>query len=130
MKGNLSRLQVMAAVIAALAFADGARAEGLDAEVGASVVNDSAETATEPLLAGRALDEEALAGWRGGADAHYNDMRETGTVREVSVSDAVTGHNLITEGALAGASGMPMIVQNSGNGVLIQNAVIVNIELN
>lgn len=49
---------------------------------------------------------------------------------EISVSDAATGHNLITGGALAGASGVPMFIQNSGNGVLIQNAVILNVEVN
>ena len=48
---------------------------------------------------------------------------------EVSVSDAITGYNLITEGAFANANVLGTVVQNSGNGVLIQNAVILNLEV-
>lgn len=82
-------------------------------------------------LFGRAtLDENDLAGQRGGADSHLSEIRAIGSVSEVSASDLVTGHNIVTDRALAGASGMPMFIQNSGNGVLIQNAVIVNVEIN
>lgn len=82
------------------------------------------------LLGAPVLDEEALSGLRGGADTHSSEIRAIGAVSEISVSDAATGHNLITGGALAGASGVPMFIQNSGNGVLIQNAVILNVEVN
>ncbi|BAL22570.1 hypothetical protein [Azoarcus sp. KH32C] len=87
------------------------------------------EQPADTVLGTPALDAAALSGQRGGADAHTSELRAIGSVSEVSVSDAVTGHNLITGGALAGASGIPMFIQNSGNGVLIQNAVILNVEL-
>ena len=76
------------------------------------------------------IDEIALSGERGGAsDTHLSEIRAIGTVREVSASDLVTGHNIVSDGALAGASGIPMFIQNTGNGVLIQNAVIVNVQV-
>lgn len=90
----------------------------------------TSQVGTQTLLGMRALDDGVLAGQRGGADAHLSDLRAVGSVKEVAVSDAVTGHNIISGGALAGASGMPMFIQNSGNGVLIQNAVILNVDMN
>ena len=89
----------------------------------------AAPSAAEALFANPLPDDE-LSGNRGGADLHISEIRAVGTVSDVAASDLVTGHNIITEGALAGASGLPMVVQNSGNGVLIQNAVIVNLEMN
>ncbi|WP_332669993.1 hypothetical protein [Aromatoleum sp.] len=85
---------------------------------------------TEVLFAGPVLDDAELAENRGGADMHLSDIRAVGTVNDVSVWNTATGHNTITEGALAGASGLPMVIQNSGNGVLIQNATIVNLDMN
>ena len=40
-----------------------------------------------------------------------------------------TGSNVIADGAFSGASGLPMVIQNSGNNVLIQSATIVNVQL-
>ena len=85
---------------------------------------------TEVLFASDVLDEAELAENRGGAETHLSEIRAVGTVNDVSVWNAATGHNTITEGALAGASGFPMVIQNSGNGVLIQNATIVNLDMN
>ena len=39
----------------------------------------------------------------------------------------VTGHNTITEGAFVGASGLPTVIQNSGNNVIIQNGTVLNL---
>lgn len=78
-----------------------------------------------------AVDSEQLGDARGGTDVH-NDLSRitaTGSVSDVSVSDSLSGSNLITEGAFSGTSGIPMVIQNSGNGVLIQNAVIVNVDV-
>lgn len=70
---------------------------------------------------------DVLADQRGGADTQLSKVLATGTVSEVTASDLLTGNNIVTNGALAGTSGIPMLIQNSGNGVLIQNAVIVNV---
>jgi hypothetical protein len=80
-------------------------------------------------LGGAVLDEAALAALRGGTELQLSEIHALGTVSDVTASDLVTGHNIVTEGSLSGASGIPMLIQNSGNGVLIQNAVIVNVDV-
>lgn len=86
-------------------------------------------TAVELLFAHTVADDSELSEKRGGADVHLSDMRVVGSVSDTYASDLLTGHNIITENALANANGMPMVIQNSGNGVLIQNAVIVNLDM-
>lgn len=80
-------------------------------------------------LGGKTIPLSILDEQRGGADAHLSDIRAVGSVSDVKAFDLVTGNNVVTEGSLAGAAGMPMVIQNSGNGVLIQNAVILNVEV-
>lgn len=75
------------------------------------------------------LDESVLDNQRGGSDLHLSEIRAVGNVSDVETHNVITGHNIVSDGALAGASGMPMFIQNSGNGVLIQNAVILNVEV-
>lgn len=41
----------------------------------------------------------------------------------------VTGHNTISGGAFAGASGLPTVIQNSGNNVIIQNGTVLNLTI-
>lgn len=36
---------------------------------------------------------------------------------------------MIGNDAFNGAAGVPMVIQNTGNGVLIQNATIINVQL-
>jgi hypothetical protein len=49
------------------------------------------------------------------------------TLYENSAKGNVTGHNTITEGAFVGASGLPTVIQNSGNNVIIQNGTVLNL---
>ncbi len=79
---------------------------------------------------GRTLDEDGLAVQRGGQDdayANINDARAR--VTNTSLTNASTGNNTITEGSLSNNSGLPVVVQNSGNGVVIQNTTILNLQL-
>jgi len=76
-----------------------------------------------------ALSEQQLEGLRGGSDTPWSDMKLNGTVSSNNASNVVTGSNLITDGAFANANGLPMVIQNSGANVLIQNATIVNIQI-
>lgn len=78
------------------------------------------------------VDTSVLADQRGGTDVHDVQLSKiwaNGSVSEVQAYDLVTGSNIVSDGSLANASGMPMLIQNSGNGVLIQNAVILNVEV-
>jgi len=76
---------------------------------------------------GRSVDSKTLARSSGG-----NEVSETitlnGTVTNNTVDHVVTGSNLIGNGAFNGAAGVPMVIQNTGNGVLIQNATILNVQ--
>ena len=80
------------------------------------------------LLRGKLLDDSSLADKRGGAQ--ISDMKLRGVVADnEAVNIGMTGTNVISEGAFSNASGVPMVIQNSGNNVLIQNATIVNVEV-
>lgn len=76
---------------------------------------------------GRSVDSKTLAMSSGG-----NEVSETitlnGTVTNNTVDHVVTGSNVIGNGAFNGAAGVPMVIQNTGNGVLIQNATILNVQ--
>lgn len=89
-----------------------------------------APTAAAALFGNATLGAARLAQQRGGtATQVVNDMQLDGVVADNRAVDVVTGSNAISTGALSGASGLPLIVQNSGNNVLIQNATIVNVQL-
>lgn len=52
-----------------------------------------------------------------------------GVVGANSASNVSTGGNLITNGAFSNMSGLPVVIQNSGANVLIQNATVINLQL-
>lgn len=89
----------------------------------------AAEPAPMPRLPfGKRLDDRALAAHRGGTETR-SDAALQGTVTGNQAVNVATGGNLITGGALTGAAGIPVVIQNSGNNVLIQSSVIVNLQL-
>ena len=80
-------------------------------------------------LRGRLLDSGALAGRRGGTGV-LSDMKLSGVVADNRAINTTSGANLISDGAFSNTSGMPVVIQNSGSNVLIQNATIVNVQVN
>jgi hypothetical protein len=56
-------------------------------------------------------------------------MQLTGTVTNNAATNVVTGSNYITDGAFTNSAGFPTVIQNSGSNVLIQNATIVNLQM-
>jgi len=82
-----------------------------------------ADAATRPA------QDERLEQMRGGSDAPWSDMKLSGTVSNNSAVNVVTGSNIVTDSAFSNASGLPMVIQNSGANVLIQNATIVNVQI-
>jgi hypothetical protein len=86
-------------------------------------------TAASPFGALRALDDAALATRRGGTEV-FNEMKLRGVVADNQASNLSTGSNLISDGAFSGATGFPMVIQNTGNNVLIQSATIINVQVN
>ncbi|MYM25823.1 hypothetical protein GTP46_24650 [Duganella sp. FT135W] len=75
------------------------------------------------------VTDEKLATLHAGTDTVSNEMRVNGTVTQNSASDVVSGANTISSGAFSNASGLPVAIQNSGSNVLIQNATIINIQM-
>ena len=96
----------------------------------AADASDPTPTTIRPalLFGAQPLDQAELESDRGGTQV-VNDMTLKGVVADNQATNLTTGANTITEGALSGSSGMPMVVQNSGNNVLIQNATIVNVQV-
>lgn len=78
---------------------------------------------------GQAVSAGALGGYSGGSSLVQSNQTLTGTVTGDSATQVTTGNNVIAGGSFAGASGLPSVIQNTGNNVLIQNGVIVNVQL-
>jgi hypothetical protein len=76
-----------------------------------------------PLVSGQLED------YRGGFDLVKNDMQLSGSVADNSARYITTGSNSIAEGSFSSMSGLPIVIQNSGANVLIQNATIFNLQL-
>lgn len=79
---------------------------------------------------GNPVASASLAGMRGGTEVVNNDMRLAGTTAGNTAFNVATGSNAISAGAFANMSGFPVVIQNSGANVLIQNAVILNLQIN
>lgn len=105
------------------------------AETDSTKIDSTTEASTAPAvrdvdsdLLGVELNEQTLTDARGGTEV-INDMTLNGVVAGNQAYNLNTGNNTVTEGSFAGASGMPTLIQNTGNNVLIQNATIVNVQL-
>lgn len=96
----------------------------------------------EPLTTNAETHGAALAGfdkpvptatlgeYRGGSDLVHNDMKLDGTTASNTAINVATGTNTISAGSFSNMSGMPLVIQNSGANVLIQNAVILHLQMN
>lgn len=76
---------------------------------------------------GQSVDTATLAGMTGGTLVIQNTTLN-GTVSNNSATYVQTGDNVITGGSLSNATGIPTVIQNSGSNVLIQNAMVLNVE--
>ncbi len=95
----------------------------------------SAPPAEQPNRAvpglGAPLKPAQLASSRGGADtaSAISDARLNATVTNNTASNVSSGNNTIDSGSFANMSGLPMVIQNTGANVLIQNATVINLQL-
>lgn len=78
---------------------------------------------------GAPLKQEQLAGSRGGTDTAISEARLNATVTNNTAQNVSSGNNTIDSGSFANMSGLPMVIQNSGSNVLIQNATVINLQL-
>lgn len=111
-----------AAALPALALA-------LSLAAGAAAQQQPAATTDSTGLFARPVDTATLSAHRGGNQFVHNEMTLTGTTADNTARDVTTGSNAIGTGAFANMSGLPIVIQNSGANVLIQNAVILHLQL-
>ena len=94
--------------------------------------NAAVSTATADFF-GAAVHTTLLDIQRGGTDLAPSMpgsvILSSGAVSDNRAVDVITGSNSIRDGAFANASGLPIVIQNTGANVLIQNATIVNVQL-
>jgi len=74
-------------------------------------------------------DDDTLSTLRGGAQT-WNEATLTGTTADNSARNVTTGSNSVAGGSFDNMSGLPIVIQNTGANVLIQNAVILNLQMN
>ncbi|MFC5479055.1 hypothetical protein [Massilia suwonensis] len=75
-----------------------------------------------------AVDLGTLEHERGREDTVRQDTRLNGDVANNSAVNVQTGSNSIDSGSFANMSGIPVVIQNSGANVLIQNATVINLQ--
>jgi hypothetical protein len=92
-----------------------------------AAVADSLAQPDEAML-GVAAADDLLERARGGTDVTTITTRLTGAVNGNSATNVTTGANVIQGGSFANMSGIPIVVQNSGANVLIQNATTINLQ--
>jgi hypothetical protein len=105
------------------------------------------ETKTNPEAVCRAVPTEASASYteqtesklgapvagvklnteRGKGDLGSSVANLGGVVSGNSAINVVTGSNTIDAGSFANMSGLPVVIQNTGANVLIQNATVINV---
>ena len=95
-------------------------------------------TATPQARTGPARADVAFAGpvrrsrlaqTRGGADTGSTTITLSGVVSGNAATNVTTGNNTIDASSFANASGIPIVIQNTGANVLIQNATVINLQL-
>lgn len=77
---------------------------------------------------GQAISAGALQ-HESGSGLVQSNQTITGTVSGNTASQISTGNNAINGDSFSGSTGLPSVVQNTGNNVLIQTGVIVNVQL-
>ena len=95
-----------------------------------STVNVAPAAGDDPASGwGKTTDAAVLGDLRGGADIVTTEATLGGTVGNNTASNVSTGMNVISGGSFANSSGLPVVIQNSGANVLIQNATVINLQL-
>ncbi len=121
-----AQLTVAAPLCAAPGFGTEATNAAVATRAAVAAMPDLAPAADVPGL-GLAATPAVLDGARGGTGGSAAaDLR--GVVTGNSATSMATGANAIQAGSFAGASGIPIVIQNTGANVLIQNATVINLQ--
>jgi len=130
-----TRLHAFAALVTLASAASAATDQPADARTAEARSLFRAEfgiSSGQPAVQASQADGSArLEGQRGGTDTHTtnNTANLEGGVNGNSAVNVMTGNNIIDAGSFANMSGIPVVIQNSGANVLIQNATIINLQM-
>jgi ABC-type uncharacterized transport system involved in gliding motility auxiliary subunit len=85
-------------------------------------------------LAATVIDDSQLSNARGGAESvntnlTLNQNTSNGNVNGNVATNLTTGSNNLSDSAFSNSAGVPIVIQNTGNNVLIQNSTILNLQL-
>jgi len=78
---------------------------------------------------GSPVADTVLAHNRGGHAFTFNMQALEARMSNNRTLSVMTGKNVISGNAFAGTSGIPTVIQNTGNSVIIQNATILNVQV-
>ena len=126
--------QIAAVAMSAMSFSVLAQSMPSNTQNGAVPVNviaakSGAKAAVvAPQMPGVAVSDSQLDAERGKADTVNYDARLDAIVTGNSATNVATGANSIDTGSFANMVGLPVVIQNSGANVLIQNSTIVNVQ--
>lgn len=98
----------------------------------ATPANENHPSATQQAAVVEGFGQAVSAGTlqrESGSGFVQSNQTITGTVSGNTASQLSTGSNSITGDSFSGSTGLPSVVQNTGNNVLIQTGVIVNVQL-
>lgn len=130
---QVMRIYIVGVALALLSSWEAAAAEKEGAAAATPTPASATTQRTEPVvranpLGVKALDAKRLGSRRGGTEV-FNEMQLRGVVADNRAINVTTGNNVITDGSFVGTVGLPLVVQNSGNNVLVQNATIINVQV-
>ncbi len=126
---SLGRFCRSASAVLGVAWAPGALAAEPPARPPPASTPAKAPART-PVVAGlgSGVASSVLANLSGGSNVS-EQITITGNVSDTSTENVSTGMNWIGGGSFGNAAGLPIVIQNSGNSVLIQNATVVNVQM-
>jgi hypothetical protein len=116
-------------LLAATMALAGARAAAPDSPQAAQPEQGIQPALHADRLPGAAAADDLLDSARGGSERTTITTTLNGTVEGNSATGVTTGSNVIQSGSFANMAGIPIVVQNTGANVLIQNATTINLQL-
>lgn len=78
---------------------------------------------------GKPVSAQTLATNRGGHIFQLGSAQLSAQLDNNQAFGSSRGKNIVSQQAFAGSSGIPTLIQNTGNNVVIQNATVVNVQL-
>ena len=94
---------------------------------GGSAAPDHLSTIGQGL--GAPVAEQTLNTYRGGHVFQLSEANLSAQMSDNQASSNITGSNIVSSQAFSGSTGIPTVIQNSGNNVIIQNATILNLHM-